>query len=120
MKILIVDDEKKLAETLAERLEIRGFSAVAVYDGQSALDLLRSDRFDGVILDLRLPDIHGIEILKRTMIQYDHLKVVILSGHGNASDFERCIELGAIACFQKPADIMKLVEAIQQKNEEDV
>lgn len=117
MKILIVDDEKKLAETLAERLELRGFIAKAVYDGQSALVLLDTERFDGIVLDLRLPDIDGIEILEKTMLLYDHLRVVILSGHGSSSDFERCIESGAVACFQKPANIKHLVDAFRNKNE---
>jgi DNA-binding NarL/FixJ family response regulator len=71
------------------------------------------ESFDGMILDLRLPDIGGIEILERTMFLYDHVRVVILSGHASSTDFERCIELGAIACFQKPANIKHLVDTFQ-------
>ncbi len=117
MKLLIVDDEIKLAETLAERLELRGFVTKAVYDGQSAFDQLETERFDGIILDLRLPDIDGMEILEKVMLLYDHLKVVILSGHASSNDFERCFELGAVACFQKPANIKNLVDAIRNKDE---
>lgn len=112
MKILVVDDEKKIADTLAERLGLRGFDATAVYDGASALSRLGRDNFDGIILDLRLPDIDGIEVLRKTKEEFPDMRVVILSGHGNEQDFKICLELGAIACFHKPAKIFRLAEAL--------
>jgi two-component system response regulator CpxR len=112
MKILVVDDEQKIANVLAERLKLRGFDATAVFDGTSALSLLRRETFDGIILDLRLPDIDGIEVLTETKGAFPDMKVVILSGHGNEQDFKTCLERGAIACFHKPAKISKLAEAL--------
>ena len=112
MKILVVDDEVKIANALTERLGLRGFEAAPVYDGMSALSRLRSDAFDGVILDLRLPDIDGIEVLRQTKEATPEIRVVILSGHGNEQDFRTCMELGAVACFHKPANIVKLIEAL--------
>jgi len=114
MKILVVDDEKKIANALAERLGLRGFDATPVYDGTSALSLLGKDTFDGIILDLRLPDIDGIEVLRQTKGKFPNIGIVILSGHGNEQDFKTCLELGAIACFHKPANILKLTEALAQ------
>ena len=114
MKILVVDDEKKIANALAERLGLRGFDATPVYDGTSALSLLGKDTFDGMILDLRLPDIDGIEVLRQTKEEFPNIRIVILSGHGNEQDFKTCLELGAIACFHKPANILKLTEALAQ------
>ena len=114
MKILVVDDEKKIANALAERLGLRGFDATPVYDGTSALSLLGKDTFDGMILDLRLPDIDGIEVLRQTKGRFPNIGIVILSGHGNEQDFKTCLELGAIACFHKPANILKLTEALAQ------
>ena len=114
MKILVVDDEKKIANALAERLGLRGFDATPVYDGTSALSLLGKDTFDGIILDLRLPDIDGIEVLRQTKEEFPNIRIVILSGHGNEQDFKTCLELGAIACFHKPANILKLTEALAQ------
>ena len=112
MKILVVDDEIKIADVLAERLSLRGFDATPVYDGISALTRLQDGNFDGVVLDLRLPDIHGIEILRLTKERSPGLKIVILSGHGTEQDFKTCLELGAVACFHKPAKISKLVDAL--------
>ena len=114
MKILVVDDEKKIANALAERLGLRGFDATPVYDGTSALSLLGNHNFDGMILDLRLPDIDGIEVLRQTKEELPNIRIVILSGHGNEQDFKTCLELGAIACFHKPANILKLTEALAQ------
>jgi len=110
MKILVVDDEKKIADVLAERLRLRGFEAIPVYDGASAFARLDEENFDGVVLDLRLPDFHGIDVLRETRRKYPNLRVVILSGHGTDQDFNTCLELGAIACFQKPAKIAKLAQ----------
>ncbi len=121
MKILVVDDENKIADVLAERLGLRGFDATPVYDGISALTRLQDETFDGVVLDLRLPDIHGIEILRLIKERSPGLKIVILSGHGTEQDFKACLKLGAVACFRKPAKISKLVEVLtdpkMKKNE---
>jgi len=67
-----------------------------------------------MILDLRLPDIDGIEVLGQTKETFPNIRIVILSGHGNEQDFKTCLELGAIACFHKPANILKLTEALAQ------
>ena len=121
MKILVVDDEKKIANVLAERLRLRGFDATAAYDGISALTRLGMEAFDGVILDLRLPDIDGTQVLRLTNEKSPNVRVVILSGHGTEQDFETCLRLGAVACFHKPAKISKLMEALAcpavEKNE---
>ena len=121
MKILVVDDEKKIANVLAERLSLRGFDATPAYDGISALTRLQVETFDGVVLDLRLPDIDGTQVLRLTMEKSPGLRIVILSGHATEQDFKTCLALGAVACFRKPAKISKLIEALAylsvEKNE---
>jgi len=119
MKILIVDDEKKIADTLAERLRLRGFDTVPVYNGKSALYRLKREIFNGIILDLRLPDIDGVEVLRQTMEEFPDIRVVILSGHGTERDFKACLELGAVACFHKPAKILKLIEVLVGSSDEN-
>ncbi|MBF0104018.1 MAG: response regulator [Deltaproteobacteria bacterium] len=112
MKILVVDDEIKIADAMVERLRLRGFEATPAYDGNTALERLRTGAFDGMILDLRLPDIEGIAVLQKTRKKTPDLKVIILSGHGNEHDFKICLEMGACACFHKPAKITEIVEAL--------
>lgn len=115
MKILIVDDEKKIADVMAERLSLRGFDATPVYDGRSALSRLKKDAFNGMILDLRLPDIDGIEVLRQTMEESPDMTVVIVSGHASGQDFKICLELGAVACFHKPVKIADIAAALEQR-----
>jgi two-component system response regulator CpxR len=64
-KILLVDDEKKYVQTLSKRLMMRELESAVVYDGESALELAREDEPDVMILDLRMPGIDGIEVLRR-------------------------------------------------------
>jgi CheY-like chemotaxis protein len=111
MKILVVDDEKKFAKALAERLRLRGFEVTSVFDGTSALTRLQGERFDGVVLDLRLPDMDGIQILRQTRERLPDVRFVVLSGHATQQDFKTCMELGAAACFHKPAKISELAQA---------
>jgi DNA-binding response OmpR family regulator len=117
MKILVVDDETKIADVLAERLRLRGFQSTPVYDAESAFSALKRSLFDAIILDLRLPDIDGIEVLRRVRRMYPEITVVILSGHGNDQDFEACRALGAAACFHKPSTILELIEAFAGRDE---
>jgi len=112
MNILVVDDEKKFAKILAERLRLRGFEATPVFDGTSALAQLQMEHFDGMILDLRLPDMDGIQVLRQTREKLSDVKIVILSGHATQQDFDTCRELGAAACFHKPAKISELTKAL--------
>jgi DNA-binding response OmpR family regulator len=117
-RILVVDDEVKMADRLAERLRLRGFKAFTAYDGKSALDFLKTNALEGMILDLRLPDIHGIAVLRQTKRTFPDIRVVILSGHGTEEDFRACRELGACACLHKPAKIDTLIKAISNSEVE--
>jgi DNA-binding response OmpR family regulator len=112
MAILIVDDEERLALRLAERLRIRGFETETAFNGDSAIALIRDKGFETIILDLRLPDTDGMEILRQTMLIKPESTVLIMSGHANESEFQTCLSLGAKACFQKPVKIEDLIQAL--------
>ncbi|MBU4263933.1 MAG: response regulator [Proteobacteria bacterium] len=111
-KVLLVDDEKEFAQTLSERLISRDVGSHAVYDGQQALDLLNNDNPDVMVLDLKMPGIDGIEVLRQTRKTHPNIKVIILTGHGTAADRKVCMDLGAFAYLQKPTDIEKLSATI--------
>jgi DNA-binding NtrC family response regulator len=119
MKILVVDDEVKYADAMAERLNLRGYETVAVYDGSSGLETVDRESFDAMLLDLRLPDIDGIEVLEKTLEKHPDMRIIIISGHANEEEFARCRKKGAFACLQKPVnmpDVRKYLE--MQENEE--
>lgn len=111
--ILLIDDEEAFVTTLQERLEMRGFSARAAFDGQSGLDMIGEEPPDVVVLDLRMPGISGVEVLRRIRKQWPGLPVIMLSGHGSDMDFETCVHLGAAMYHKKPLDINTLIDSIR-------
>lgn len=116
-KVLLVDDEREFVETLSERLLMRDMGSAVAYDGESALELIEMDEPEVMILDLRMPGIDGIEVLKRVKQASPEIEVIILTGHGSDADRETCMQLGAFAYLQKPVDIDKLSETIKKANE---
>jgi two-component system, OmpR family, response regulator CpxR len=112
-KVLLVDDEIDFVQTLSERLKIRNFGSHAVYDGQQALDFIQEDDPDVMVIDLRMPGINGIDVLRQVKQTNPHIEVIILSGHGSLEDEQACMELGAFSFLHKPADLEKLSETIK-------
>ena len=116
-RVLLVDDEREFAQTLSERLQMRDVGSAVAYDGESALKLVRDDEPDVMILDLKMPGIDGIEVLRRVKKTNPHIEVIILTGHGSDEDCKTCMELGAFAYLQKPVDIDALSETLRKANE---
>ena len=116
-KVLLVDDEREFVQTLSERLMMRDMGSAVVYDGESALDLVRDDEPEVMILDLKMPGIDGIEVLRRVKKEHPMVEVIILTGHGSEKDRETCMELGAFAYLHKPVDIEVLSRTLKAANE---
>jgi len=104
-KILLVDDEREFAQSLSERLIMREMGSVVAHDGASALSMVEAEEPEVMILDLRMPGIDGIEVLKRIKKERPDIEVIILTGHGTEADRNLCMELGAFAYLQKPVQI---------------
>jgi CheY-like chemotaxis protein len=116
-KLLLVDDEREFVHTLSERLLIRQMSSAVAYDGKSALDILDSDEPEVMILDLKMPGIDGIEVLRKVKQTRPQVEVIILTGHGSDKDRETCMSLGAFAYLQKPVNIDMLTETLNKATE---
>ena len=116
-KLLLVDDERQFAQTLSERLRLREIGSVIAYDGESALDMIKEEEPDVMILDLKMPGIDGIEVLKQVKQTNPNIEVIILTGHGNEADKQRCLELGAFAYLEKPVDVNVLSDTLRKANE---
>jgi two-component system, OmpR family, response regulator CpxR len=119
-RVLLVDDEREFVQTLSERLLLRDMGSAVAYDGESALEMLREDEPDVMILDLKMPGIDGMEVLRRVKATQPEIEVIILTGHGSESDKETCMNLGAFAYLQKPVDIDILSETMKKANEKIV
>ncbi len=111
-RILLVDDEKDFAHTLSERLQLKDFGSVAVYDGEEALTLVEKEEPEVMVLDLKMPGMGGLQILKEVKEKYPDVKVIILTGHGLDEDQGKAIELGAFAYLQKPVNIEVLMKTV--------
>lgn len=104
-RVLLVDDEREFVKTLSERLMLRDLGSAVVYDGESALDVVQDDEPEVMILDLKMPGIDGMEVLRRVKKNRPNIEVIILTGHGSEQDRKTCMDLGAFAYLNKPVDI---------------
>ena len=107
--ILIVDDEKRYANMLAKRLNLRGCVCEVCYSGKQALEILKHKQFFLTLLDLRLPDIYGTEVLTRIKTCCAMMPVIILTAHGTKKDRQECMRQGAYAFMHKPLGIEALM-----------
>ena len=118
INVLIVDDEVALANTLAQRLQLRNLKVGTAYDGEQALSKLAVDKPDVVVLDLRMPGMHGMEVLREIKKTCPDIQVIILTGHGTDKDEEEAKRLGGFDFLKKPADIEMLAHRIKSAFQE--
>ncbi|MBW1989524.1 MAG: response regulator [Deltaproteobacteria bacterium] len=112
-KLLLVDDEEEFVKALAERLEMRDLESDTVFDGEQAIGYVEDKEPDVMVLDLKMPGIDGIEVLRQVKKAYPDIQVIILTGHGTEKDEKRARELGAFEYLEKPVDVDKLVDRIR-------
>jgi len=111
-KILIVDDEINILKTLVSILQDEGHIVFSAENGEGALNFLRKNDVDCLILDIWLPDIDGIEILERVMTLYPDIAVIMISGHGSIDIAVKSTKLGAFDFIQKPPSLERVVTSV--------
>lgn len=116
-KVLFVDDEKDFVKTVSQRLISRDVGTYGVYSGEEALDLVAEDPPDVMVLDLKMPGLHGTEVLHRTKDIAPEIEVIVLTGHGTSEDMEQCMKLGAFAYMNKPVNVEELSRTIDRAYE---
>lgn len=114
VKVLLVDDEEELVQALAERLEIRGFEVSCALSGEAAVEGLRTDPPDLMVLDLKMPGMDGMEVLRHVRRAHPGIHVIMLTGHGSEKDAETAWTLGVFDYLQKPVDIAVLVSSLKR------
>lgn len=112
-KILIVEDEKPMARALEMKLNHSGFEAQVANDGQAALDLLKTKKFDLILLDLMLPKVDGFGVMKELKDRKDKTPVIVASNLGQDDDAQKAKSMGAKWYFVKSdTPINKIVDYI--------
>jgi DNA-binding NtrC family response regulator len=114
LRVLLVDDEQELVQTMAERLFLRGIDADVVTKGQDALKKMSAQSYDAVIVDVKMPGMGGIELLNAIKQTCDDQKIILLTGHADTNDAEAGIRLGAYDYLLKPVDINTLCKIIHK------
>jgi DNA-binding NtrC family response regulator len=112
LRVLIVDDEEELVSALEERLSLRGFLAKGVTTGEEALVHLETEACDIVLLDVKMPGLGGLEVIRRIKTDHPKVEVVLLTGHGSQNSVEEGMELGAFDYLMKPVKISTLLQVL--------
>jgi len=110
----LVDDEIDYVHVLSNRLAKRNIIATKAFSGTQAIQALRKQDFDVVILDLKLEDMDGIEVLKILKKMDPKVKVIMLTGHGSEEAAKDGIKEGAYDYLTKPCELSELVSKIRQ------
>jgi ActR/RegA family two-component response regulator len=113
LRLLLVDDDDDFRRAAGRTLQRRGFSVTEVANGTDALESLRGERPDIVVLDLRMPGLSGIETLQRMREIEPEVPVIILTGHGDFESAVASIKLSIVDFLQKPADVDELAGRIR-------
>jgi two-component system OmpR family response regulator len=115
--VLVVDDEDDFRETFVKRLKRRKLDVSGVESGEKALELLDENPFDVVILDVKMPGMDGVDVLREMKKKRPLTEVIMLTGHASVESGIEGMKLGAFDYIMKPADIDELMDKMRQAYE---
>ena len=114
LRVLIVDDERDFRETIVKRLNARKIQAMGANSGIKALEVLKDNDFDVMVLDVKMPDMDGIETLRHVKAMKPEIEVIMLTGHASVEFGLKGMQLGAFDYVMKPAPLNELLDTIGQ------
>lgn len=118
IRLLIVDDEVKFVDSIAQRLEMRGLEVTKAYSGKEAIDKARQEKFDLALLDLKMPEMDGRKVLEVLKNEHKFLEIIILTGHGSMDSAVECTKLGAYGYLPKPYELDNLLDVLKNAYQE--
>ena len=121
MRLLYAEDEKQMSEAVVDVLEYNKYIVDAVYDGQEALDFLRTESYDGIILDIMMPKLSGLEVLKKIRAKGINTPVLLLTAKAEIEDRIVGLDSGADDYLPKPfamGELLARVRAMLRRREE--
>jgi DNA-binding NtrC family response regulator len=114
IRLLIVDDDEKFLRTAAERLGLKDFDVTTATEGNQALKAAKKGNFDVALVDLKMPGMDGMELLKILKLGHKFLEVVILTGYASIDSAVEATKAGAFGYLEKPYDFEKLLEVLSE------
>ena len=112
-KVLIVDDEERFRNTMCKLLTVRGLTASAAGSGAEALEKLSTEQYDVTILDVRMPEMNGVQVLAEIRKLDPEVEVIVMTGYASVDTAKEIIKLGAYDFLLKPYEIEDLMEKIE-------
>jgi CheY-like chemotaxis protein len=112
-KILVVDDDLDMCQIISDILKERGYSVHSSYNGEDALMKIKKNHYDLIVLDYKLNEMSGLMVLEKALQMIPSLQVMMISAFGNKSIKARARELGAIDFLDKPFDIKRFIQVVQ-------
>jgi DNA-binding NtrC family response regulator len=114
IRVLLVDDEEEFVETLGQRLEVRDFDVTTALNGADALQTIEDKEIDLIILDVQMPGVDGVEVLRKIKERKPLIEVIMLTGHATVETAIDGMKLGAFDFLIKPTETEELVEKINR------
>lgn len=109
--MLVIDDEDEFREFIIDYFELRGYVIREADNGLDGVQLAMDSKPDIVLLDMKMPGIHGDVVLERLLERYPDIKVIMVTAsEGFGKTRERLLAMGAFACFDKPIESLKVIE----------
>ena len=116
-RVLLVDDEEEFVSALSERLMLRGIEADCALNGEEALARMMEKEFEVVILDVLMPGLGGLEVLRQIKSTHPNTQVILLTGHGSTREGIEGMRLGAFDYLIKPVDIEEMLAKMKEAGE---
>lgn len=117
IRVLLVDDEAAYVNALSKRLTRRNFQVTVAYNGTQGVQAVRKDDFDVAVLDLKMEDMDGIDVLRIFKKMIPQMAVIMLTGHGSEQAAREGIKFGAFDYLTKPCDLEDLVAKIREASQ---
>jgi DNA-binding NtrC family response regulator len=118
-RLLIVDDNVDFAYNPADVLELKGYDASVCQDGHRAIDMVKKERFDLILMDIKMPGINGVETYKRIKETSSGTVTIMMTAYAVENLVEEALDVGAYDVFYKPLDISRLLIAIEESLREE-
>lgn len=120
MKVLIIDDERSIRNTLKDILEFEGHDITLAADGKEGLETALASNFDVIFCDIKMPGMDGVDVLEKLIENGVDSSVVMISGHGSIDTAVECIKKGAFDFIQKPLDLNRILITLKNATEKTV
>lgn len=114
LTFLVVEDEARIRELFTQFLKMKGYRVFEAKDGQEAMDVVRHQAFDLVIMDVKMPRLGGIDALQQIRSASPATKVLFITGFGLTDEIEAVLQEGSVECIRKPFTFEQLITTVQR------